>query len=116
MQDEEVGVNVVEWVKERDLKAFHSYAITQFTRAYVPGEVPGKEFPEGTIVTVANYENEYILRIFPVAKKGSKGRRIRFMHLKELEAIISLEALKKIYPGKWSHISWTPYQGPGLCS
>jgi hypothetical protein len=105
MPDEEVGVDMVDFVRKRDLMTFAIHPdYAGFKRKYIPGEVPGKEYPEETEVMVYNYHDQYILRIFP----STSTTRMQFVNLRQLKARIDLKELRKIYPGKWDRICMDP--------
>ncbi len=113
MQDEEVALDMVDFVRKRDLMTFSLYPDYEgFKRKYIPGEVKGKEYPADTVVNVVNYHDQYILRIFPSILPISKGRRKSIVNLKELKKIIDLDELRKLYPGKWGRICVDPIMQP----
>ena len=105
MQDEEVVPDMVDYVRKRDLMTFALHPeYAGFKRKFIPGETPGKEYPEETIVTVYNYHDQYILRIFP----STSTTRMQFANLQQLRKRIDLKELRKIYPGKWDRVCMDP--------
>lgn len=109
MPDDKVDSAIAELVRKQDLMNFllHPHDMV-FTRKIIPGETKGK-YPEDTIVTIVNYHSKYVLRIFPSLEKG-KGRRKK--SLDDLEPMINVEELKRLYPGKIGRIEIDPFESP----